>query len=98
MPDQLRRKRKQCHVPRALDGPLGLSLAAGTVAAALAIVYLAAVGQKLRKSLDVFVVDVLYPASAKTTLSLITSSSKTRLSPVAGSATFFRSTFLSTSL
>jgi len=64
-------------------------LTTGAVAAALARVYLAAIGQKLRKSLNVFVVNVLYTTPAKAALSLFPAPCKTWLSPVAASATFF---------
>jgi len=47
-------------------------LTAGTIAAALAGVYLAAIGQELLQSLDVLVVNVFYASSAKTTLRLFT--------------------------
>jgi hypothetical protein len=73
-------KRQQRHIPGTFNCLFRLSLTAGTIAAALAGVYLAAVGQKLLQSLDVLVVNVFYASSAKTTLRLLTSTHKARLS------------------
>jgi hypothetical protein len=57
-------------------------LAARAVSAALTRVYFAAIGQELLQSPDVFVVNVFYASSAKTTLSLIAIPDKTWFSSV----------------
>ena len=97
-PDQSGRKRQQRHIPGAFNRPLGLPLTTGTVATALARVYLAAIGQEFRKSIDVFVVNVLYAASAESALSLLTGARKTRFPSVAVSAASSLSVSLCTSL
>jgi hypothetical protein len=54
-----------------LDRSLYLPLAPCTITASLARIYLAAVGYKLLKCLDVFIIDILGRAAAKTALCLL---------------------------
>jgi len=76
--ESLRAIRQQGHIPGTFNRLFHLPLAAGTIAAALARVYLAAIGQKLLQSLDVLVVNILHTSSAKTTLRLLTSPGQPR--------------------
>jgi hypothetical protein len=64
-------KRQKRYKPCVFDGPLGLALAAGTVTAAFARVYLAAMRQQLLQGLGVLVIDVLFAPPAKPTLGLL---------------------------
>ena len=68
----LRGKGQKGHKSCVFDGLFDLSLTAGTVAAALAGVYLAAMRQQLLQRLDIFIIDVLFAASAKPALCLLT--------------------------
>jgi hypothetical protein len=65
-----RGKRQQRHIPGTLNGLLYLTLAAGTIAAALARVYLAAMGQQFRQGLNILIIDIFFAPSAKATLRL----------------------------
>jgi len=62
--------RQQTDISGTLNRSLDLSLAAGTIAAALAGIYLTAMGQKLLQRIDILVVNVFYALSAETALSL----------------------------
>jgi hypothetical protein len=66
-----RGKRQQRHIPGTLNGLFHFTLAPGTIAASLARVYLAAMGQQFRQGLNVLIIDILLAPSAKTTLRLL---------------------------
>jgi len=68
-------------MPGAFDRPLRFSLTARAIAAALARVDFATVGQKLRKRIDIFVVNIRDASSAEAALSLLSGACKGRFSP-----------------
>jgi hypothetical protein len=66
-------ERQKRHKSCAFDGPFDLALAAGTVAAAFARVYLAAMCQQLLQGFDILVINVLFASPAKPTRGLLMS-------------------------
>jgi outer membrane lipopolysaccharide assembly protein LptE/RlpB len=78
----LGRERQQRHIPGAFDRLFCFSLTARAVTAALSQVDLSAIGQKLLKRRDIFVIDVFDAAPAKSTLRLLARSDKTRFSSI----------------
>jgi hypothetical protein len=67
----LRSKRQKRHKPCVFYGPFDFALAAGTVAAALARIYLAAMRQQLLQGLDILVIHVFLAPPAKPALGLL---------------------------
>lgn len=70
------RIRQQRHIPSELNRLFDLALTAGTIAAALARVYLATMRQELGKGVDVLIVNVFSASPAETTLGLLPRSHK----------------------
>jgi hypothetical protein len=68
---------QQTNEPGPLDRTLSHALTFRTVAATLAGIDLASVGQQLLQGLDVFVINILGRGAAKPTLGLIASATKT---------------------
>jgi len=89
------RERQQGHIPGALDSPFRLALTTGTVAAALARVYLAAIRQELLERFNILVVNVFHATPAKTALRLLACAREAAFTSIPGpgtgllSATFF---------
>ncbi len=75
-------------MPGTFDCLFSFSLTPGAVTAALTRVYFAAIGQKFLQGTNIFVVNVLYASSAKTTLRLIASAYKARFSSVISAIIF----------
>ena len=65
------RIRQQRHIPSEFNRLFDLALTAGTIAAALAGVYLAPMRQELDKGVDVLIVNVFLASPAETTLGLV---------------------------
>jgi hypothetical protein len=70
------RIRQQRHIPSEFNRLFDLALTAGTIAAALARVYLAPMRQELGKGVDVLIVNVFSASPAETTLGLLPRSHK----------------------
>jgi hypothetical protein len=83
------RERQQGHIPGALDSPFRLALTTGTVAAALARVYLAAIRQELLERFNILVVNVFHATPAKTALRLLACAREAAFMSITGFATFF---------
>ena len=64
-------KRQKRHKSCAFDCTFDLALTAGTIAAALARIYLAAMRQQFLQGLDILVIHVLLAPPAKPTLGLL---------------------------